>query len=267
MGLSRYRYLLAVSMVGVAVSIIPLLRPDRINDDENTRFRLENREYVLESAVRFAFQPELPMYLSFGDGWMSLDAGCSSVSGYYKIVNGELTLPGGYGYGGWMWNPSPCKGELAVRVRMLNIFFRYPPSIEVDGDRVTIARGPVRLTFLDRKVANIGVPINGRVWRLNSIRTSTWGTRDLGENPPTIALFDGKIEVRTGCRIGKGNFEVTYNQVTFRNIVYDPQPLGAPLRTCVELQQILRDGTVSYGVDGKTLTMARDTMTFTAETE
>jgi heat shock protein HslJ len=259
-GLWRWRCLIAVALVGVAVSIGLLLQPDRVNSDGQLRFQIRNREYVLESAERFAARPESPLYLKFADDWASIDAGCSDASSQYKIVNGELI-----GY--WMWTPLPCKGELALRIRSLNIFFRYPPSIEVDGDRVILTRGPVRLTFLDRRVANIGVPIGGRVWQVTTVRTSTWSTQDVGRPQPSLLLTDNhRIEIRTGCGSGTGNYTINGNQITFSRIYYDVPSVNPSLRVCATLQQILHDSTIAYRVDGKTLTMAWDTMAFTAET-
>lgn len=262
MGLWRWRYLIAVAAVGVAVAIVPLLQPDRVNNDEHVRFQVQDREYVLESAERFSFRPDAPLYLSFSGDWMSLDAECSTAFSEYKVVNGELILPNK------SWRETPCTGELALRIRSLNIFFRHPPNIAVDGDRVTLSRGSMRLTFLDRRVANIGVLLDDRVWRVTRLLTSTWDTGKLDENLPSLRLFDGdKFQIHTGCRMGKGNYQITGNQMTFSKIAYDAPSVEPPSRLCTELQRVLREGAAAYRVDGRTLRIARDTVTFTAETE
>jgi heat shock protein HslJ len=206
--------LLAASIFVLVVSFSPGLRRDRASDDHRAGRRVAGREYVLESSEGFVAQPDAPIHLDFlSNDLLSLNAGCSKALRFYKIADGELTLP----YH-WMGALAHCKKELVQQDRVLTLFFSYPPRVEVYGDRLTLIQGSMRLNFLDRQVMD-GVPLDNDPWHLTSIQTEPWGAWKIGEPKPTLTFSDrDRMEIFNGCGKGKGNYKVTGDQVTFSNV-------------------------------------------------
>jgi hypothetical protein len=270
-GSLKSRYFLAALIVASVASVSPLLQRDRVREDAAARAQVEGRMYVLESADGFTAEPDSPIYIRFHYGYALLYAGCGMAEGHYSIVDGELILSDEYGLGSWVWDYAPCKRALGKQNRRLERLFWSPIGIEVEGDRLAFTKGSVRMTFLDRTVSNIALPLIRQYWRISSVFLPIADSEPRKVVRGTIWFSDGDgvSMFQTTCPDGeaRGRYYTSGDLMLLGDIAYDRSFIGPSPSPCAELEEMLRNGFFTYEVKDRTLTMKRDGMVLTAESE
>lgn len=153
---------IAVLVAGVVAAVI-----NGVGCEQEDVEYLGEREFVSESIVGASLIPGTRVSLWFRDGGeLSAAAGCNGMSGGYHLADGELvagplsmtekgcSIPGG--------NPHDQDDWLAE-------FLMSRPSYTLEEPRLVLDDGSVRLTLLDREVAEPDRSLQGRVWTVTGL--------------------------------------------------------------------------------------------------
>ncbi|MCC5950650.1 MAG: META domain-containing protein [Acidimicrobiia bacterium] len=214
--------------------------------------------------------------LSFEDGQLGASAGCNSMGGDATFDGDTLVVEGLF------QTEMGCDPELHAQDEWLAGVLTGAPTLALDGDDLVVTTDDARIVLLDRSVAVPDEPLEGTLWRLDTIIDGdVASTPGLFEDPapgeegsdpdtpvddaprtggaPTLQFAaDGSVAVFAGCNQGSTGFEVIDDTLRF-----DPLPLTRmacePGRMELErtVTDLLDDGEVTFEIDGPTLTLAR----------
>jgi len=147
--------------------------------------------------------------LHLRDGNFGASAACNSMDGRYQITDGVFSASGGHTEMG-------CDAPRHAQDDWYFGFLSSKPSIDIDGDRITLRRDGKQIEFLDQEVATPDVPLAGPQWKVGSVEDAATAMRANWSQPATFT-FDasGGVKVFTGCNEGSGKYEVVGAEVTF----------------------------------------------------
>lgn len=141
--------------------------------------------------------------ISFADGRVSVQAGCNTLFGGYRVEDGVLRVDamGGTEMG--------CPEELMAQDTWLAELLEAGPGIAVDGDTLTLSGESAVLTLQDREVADPDRPLVGTVWRVDGLVSGDAVSSVPGGAQASLTLADdGTLAVHTGCNQGSGGYQL-----------------------------------------------------------
>lgn len=221
--------------------------------DESSGPDLDGRRFVLESAEGFELVDDTSVHLSFADGELSFSAGCNGYSGDYEI-DGDHLIVGELG-----GTEKGCEPALHAQDQRLAEFFGADPSFELEADTLTLMNEDVTLTFLDREVAIPDRPLVGTTWTVDTFIEGDAASSLPSPRSPTIAFeADGSLELTAPCNNGTGHYAVNADRITLTEVestlAFCP---GAAGEVDNRFYAVMRDGTLSFTIDGQRLTLLR----------
>ena len=161
--------------------------------------------------------------LAFADGQVGASAGCNTIGGTYRVVDGRLQWDGG------SMTEMGCDPDRHAQDDWLSEFLGSDPQVALDGDDLTLTSGGVVMTLLDREVADPDLPLVGTTWTVTSIFTG-----DAVSTIPdgAIATFefaaDGTVAVNTGCNSGSGRYELSESRLQFIDVAVTEMACEGP---------------------------------------
>ncbi len=186
--------------------------------------------------------------LAFENGQLSATAGCNTMSGAYRIEIGTLRAPQ------LATTEMGCDQRLMAQDQWVGALFDGA-SIALDGNSLTLARNGVKVTLLDRVVADPDRPLLGTRWVVDGLLSG--GTAQSVPAGATAALtfHDGGVDIDTGCNSGGADATISDGSIAFG-------PITLTKRACVPAIASLEmavlsalQGTASYGIVADSLTI------------
>lgn len=191
--------------------------------------------------------------ISFDDGQVSVQAGCNTLFGGYRVEAGVLRVDamGGTTMG--------CSEELMAQDVWLAELLGAGPSIAVDGDNLTLSGESAVLTFQDREVADPDRPLVGTVWRVDRLVFGDAVSSVPGRAVATLTFGDdGTLDLQGSCNHGGGDYQVqddgrtlVVGEVTMTAMACDDERDEFES----DVLEVLRAGELAVEVTADTLTL------------
>ncbi|MFC6420664.1 META domain-containing protein [Ornithinimicrobium tianjinense] len=139
--------------------------------------------------------------LSFTDEEISASAGCNTMGGTFRIIDGTLLV------GDLAMTEMGCPDGLAEQDTWLAGLLGAEPALSLEEDTLTLTTGSTVLTLQDREVADPDLPLQGTVWRLDSfISGDAVSSVPAGVEASLTFGPDGTLEVQAGCNTGSAPY-------------------------------------------------------------
>ncbi len=178
-------------------------------------FALDGRTFVSERVEGWTLAGGEQIRIGFHDHALHAFAGCNSLGGAFKLIDGKLELPS------VTQSAIGCEVEWAEQDRWLSAFLRARPSIVLDEPRLEMATTEAKLVLLDREIASPDRPLVGTTWTGEGF---TDGDLWTGTSSDSVTLrFDatGIATIGTGCDTGSVRFSVIGTQISLKHLAYD----------------------------------------------
>jgi heat shock protein HslJ len=186
--------------------------------------------------------------LSFRDGQVSASAGCNSMSGAYLIDGGRLIARA------LATTEMGCEQPRMEQDRWLAGLLDGS-ALALDGETLTLAREGVRLTLLDREVADPDRPLVGTRWVVDAIVTGdTVSSLPFGV-VAALTLSSDRVDVETGCNTGGGPVAITATALTFGSITLTKKACLGGATAVERAVTAVLSGEVGYAIEAGTLTL------------
>jgi heat shock protein HslJ len=169
---------------------------------------------VVEDGANRPLVPGTQIRLDFrDDGQLGASAGCNSIGGTYRLVDGALRFEGG------AMTEMGCDPPRHEQDDWLAAFLSQNPSVLLEGSRLALTAGDTTIQLLDREEADPDRPLTGTRWRLDSIRTGDL-VASFGEGPPATLEIDdaGTVRITTGCNDGRGQVAIADGTLRFSEL-------------------------------------------------
>jgi heat shock protein HslJ len=199
---------------------------------------IEGRILVAGSQIRIAFQ----------DGQISASGGCNSMSGPYRIDGDHLVA------GSLATTEMGCDEPLMAQDTWLADLLAGA-TIALDGDSLVLAKGGVRLTLDDRKIADPDRPLLGTRWVVDGLISGDAVSSVPAGVTAALTFSDGRVEVEAGCNGGSGSVEVTDTTLAFGPIVRTTKGCGPDVMAVEEAVMAVLSGQVAYAIEAGGLTL------------
>jgi heat shock protein HslJ len=212
--------------------------------------RLDGRHFIAESVSGKDLVPGTEIRLSFDDGQVSLNAGCNSMSGPYRLEDGALHVDG------FGMTAIGCDAPRHAQDDWLAQLLSDRPELELDEPRLTLRSSDVTVVFLDREMASPDRPLVGTRWIGNGIGDGSAVSFGSGSETITVSFgADGEFEVFTGCVNGAGTYSASETEISFEAIGYDDEVCSDPRLSglSVQVMQVLDGSTLEYELEERNL--------------
>ncbi len=209
---------------------------------------LEGRTFLSTAIDGRALVGGSRVRLSFADGRVGATGGCNTMSGPYTIVAGRLAARD------MATTEMACDPALMAQDAWLAELLGGA-QITLNGDTLTLARGGVLLTLLDRSVADPDRPLVGTRWVVDGIVNGEAVSSVPQGITASLTFTDGAVAVETGCNTGGGAVSVADGILAFGPISLTEMACG-PGATALEQAMVAAlTGKVAYAVEADTLTL------------
>ncbi|MBA3266309.1 MAG: META domain-containing protein [Nocardioidaceae bacterium] len=221
---------------------------------------LDGRTFVSTQVTRDGKPDRLPsnapIQLGFDGSTLSANAGCNSLFGEGRL-DGDLLVIGGMG-----GTDMGCEPALMKQDEWLAKSLTAQPTVELDGDELTVSSGATTIELLDDEAANPDLALTGTRWVLEA-----FGDR-AGDDGIVSSVPAGRPATLriTGARL---SFSDSVNRGTARVVVRDSKlvitrttrTLAGCDDSCEALQMaiadVLKGGAVAYSIDGDQLVLTK----------
>ena len=197
--------------------------------------------------------------IGFKDGQVTANAGCNSLFGSATWDDGTLNVDnlGGTEMG--------CDQALMDQDVWLSELLSSQPTLEVDGDTVTLTSGTTVITLTDKSVVQPDVVLEGTAWTLESMGSA--GSDGAVSSVPsdvtsTLTInAEGQLELAPGCNTGGAAAEVADGTITFGPVRLTKMACEGSANEVERAVLAVVDGEVGYAIKGDQLTLTKgDTM-------
>ncbi len=199
---------------------------------------IEGHALVAGSTVRLTFQ----------GGQLSANAGCNSMSGAYRISADRLVVEQ------LATTEMGCDAPFMDQDRWVADLLDGS-TITLDGDMLMLTKLAVRLTLLDREVADPDRPLTGTRWVVDGLIGSGAVSSVPINVVAALTFADGLVDVEAGCNQGGGSVTITDATIEFG-------PIGLTKRACepgaMTVEQAVTatlSGTTRYMIEAGSLTI------------
>lgn len=168
---------------------------------------LNGTSFVSTNVSGHRLVPGSAISISFSEKDLGLSAGCNSMGGTYRLVDGKLT--GTRGFSTQMF----CGDELNQQERWLGKLLAGGVEAGLaDGKLILEGDDGLRIELVEEEETLIGT-----TWELDSTGSDGPGWISVGaRNPPTMKLTpDDAVQVFTGCNSGHGRARVEGDFIDF----------------------------------------------------
>lgn len=209
---------------------------------------LDGRTFLSTDITGRTLVPGSQVRLTFGDGQVSANGGCNSMSGAYTIVNGMLIA------GQLATTEMACDPALMAQDRWLAELLGGA-GVTLAGDTLTLERAGVVLTLIDREVADPDRPLEGTRWVVDGIVAGDAVSSVPAGVTASITIADGRVSVEAGCNSGGGTVDVADDTITVGPIALTEMAC-APAAMAVEQAVVAAlTGQVAYTIEAGVLTL------------
>ena len=195
-----------------------------------------------------ALVPGTVIRISFQNGNVSVNAGCNSFGGPYRVDGNNLVV------GQIVTTEIGCAPDLMAQDQWIAGLLGGA-TIGLEGNTLTLALSGIRVTFLDRVVADPDRPLPGTRWVVDGIITGGVVSSVPAGVTAAITLTDKHVDVETGCNTGGATAQVADGSITFSDLVLTKKAcLNGTAALESAIVAVLR-GTASYAIQADALTL------------
>lgn len=186
--------------------------------------------------------------ITFKDGNVSVNAGCNTFGGPYRVDGNNLVV------GQIVTTEIGCQPNLAAQDQWVAGLIGGA-TIALEGNSLTLALNGIRVTFLDRVVADPDLPLLGTRWVVDGIITGGAVSSVPAGVTAAITLTDTHVDVETGCNSGGATANIEDGSIAFSDLVLTKR---ACLNGTAQLESAvvaLLRGNASYKIEADALTL------------
>ncbi|HUR17012.1 MAG TPA: META domain-containing protein [Candidatus Limnocylindrales bacterium] len=207
--------------------------------------------------------PGTVIRISFNGNQISVQAGCNSFGGTYRLDGDTLVVDGG------AMTEMGCDGPRHAQDDWIFGLIGSSPTIALRGDDLVINAGQTTIEMKDREVVEPDQALVGPTWVLTSIITGQT-VSSVPDNIVATIKFndDGSLEVHPGCNSGGGSYTVDGDRITFDEVFLTEMAcMGAGGQVEATVLSVLDGAQITFAIDAGSLTlMAGDLgLQFTAQ--
>ncbi len=186
--------------------------------------------------------------LSFGDGHVSANAGCNSMSGRYRIDEDRLVVDT------LATTEMACDPPLMEQDQWVADLLDGA-TITLDGDTLSLTKGVIHVVLVDREVVDPDRPLLETRWVVDGlISGGAVSSVPLGVTA-ALTFSDGQVDVEAGCNRGSGTVEVTSATLRFGPISLTKMACAPEVMALEQAVTTVLSGTVGYQIEAATLTL------------
>ncbi len=209
---------------------------------------LDGKTYVSTSVTGRTLVPDTRVTATFTDGVLSLNAGCNTLGGAYRVDQEQLVAAqlGGTEMG--------CDTPRHEQDAWLAQLFSSKPALSIADDTITVTSATASLTLRDRAVVRPDKPLVGTTWIVDTIiNGETAASAPAGVMATILLPNETRIEVYDGCNRTSGAVDVGASSLTLVDL---PAPVRANCRVASALDYAaVLEGRVDFEIDGDRLTL------------
>jgi heat shock protein HslJ len=226
----------------------PDASPPGSPDATSGRQGLEGRTFLSVASAGRALVAGSRVRISFQGGQIAASGGCNSMSGPYAI-DGDRLLVRQLGS-----TEMACERALMDQDDWLAGFLDGA-TLALAGDTLTLAKDGVRLTLLDREVADPDRPLLGTRWVVDGLISGGLVSSVPAGVVAALTFTDGRVEVEAGCNRGGGAVTITDTTLTFGPIALTKMACPGAAMEVERAVTAALSGEVQYAIEAGTLTL------------
>ena len=186
--------------------------------------------------------------LSFMNGQVGASAGCNSMGGPYKVDGGRLVTTQ------LITTDMGCAPALMTQDQWVADLLNGA-ALTLDGNTLTLAKDGVRLTLLDRKVADPDRPLLGNRWVVDGVLSGDTATSVPSGVTASITFSDGRVDVETGCNSGTATATIADGSITFSDLSLTKKGCPPDIAALEQAVVNVLKGTASYTIEADALAL------------
>jgi heat shock protein HslJ len=195
--------------------------------------------------------PGTKLRLNFSASDIGASAGCNHLNGTYRIDGGRLIVAN------LGTTDMGCDPDLMAQDQWLSEVLGAGPAVSLVANDLVIEAGSVRITLVDREVAEPDAKLVGPTWTVESIITGD-AVSSVPAEPVATLVFkdDGTLEVNAGCNRGSGTWEAVAGGIEVGPLMLTKMACekdGASLESAV--LGVLEAGTIAAQIDSSLMTL------------
>lgn len=238
----------ACSGAGGAANPTPSGSPPGSPDATPGRQGLEGRTFLSTASDGRALAAGSRVRLSFQGGQIGANGGCNSMSGPYAIDGDGLVVRQ------LVTTEMACEQLLMDQDQWLADLLDGA-LIALAGDTLTLTKDGVRLTLLDREVADPDRALIGTRWVVDGL-VSAGGVSSVPVGVVAALTFaDGRVDVEAGCNRGGGAVTIADATLAFGPIALTKMACAGAAMEVERAVAAVLSGQVRYAIDAGTLTL------------
>jgi heat shock protein HslJ len=186
--------------------------------------------------------------ISFTNGGVGASAGCNSMGGPYRI-DGDRLIAGQLAMTEMACDPPLMEQDLWV-AELLGA-----ATIALDGETLALTNRTVRLTLLDRELADPDRPLLGTRWVVDGLISGDAVSSVPVGVTAALTFSDGRVDVEAGCNEGGGTVRIADGTIDFG-------PIGLTKKACPPGMMAVEGavtavlaGSVGYDIEAGVLTL------------
>ncbi|MFH1475639.1 MAG: META domain-containing protein [Chloroflexota bacterium] len=238
----------ACAGAGGTVSPAPSTSPPGSPDETPGRQGLEGRTFLSTASDGRALVAGTRVRLWFQGGQIGANGGCNSMSGPYAIDGDRLVVRqlGSTEMG--------CEQPRMDQDQWLADLLDGA-AIALVGDTLTLTKDGVRLTLLDREVADPDRPLIGTRWVVEGLLSAgAVSSIPLGV-VAALTFSDGRVDVEAGCNRGGGAVTITDATLIFGPVALTKMACAGGAMEVERRVTAVLSGEVRYAIVAGTLTL------------
>lgn len=240
-----------ILLVGVAIAGLALAGCSAVGGQLSVDGRQFLSVPVADNNAPPPLVPGTTIRISFTNGSLSVQAGCNTMGGAYRIDGGKLIVDGAG------MTEMACDEPRMAQDDWLFAFIGSRPDIRLSGSDLVLVGATTTITMLDREVAEPDLELVGPTWTLTSIITGdSVSSVPQGVTATLKFAADGRVELHPGCNTGGARVAVDGDTLRFIDIVTTKMACtGAGAQVEQELLALLSADAVRFSIDASVLTL------------
>ena len=186
--------------------------------------------------------------MTFKDGNVSVNAGCNTFGGQYRIDGDRLVV------GPIITTEIGCQPNLAAQDQWIAGLIGGA-TIGLDGNTLTLALSGIRVVFLDRVVADPDLPLLGTRWVVDGLINGNAASSVPAGMIASFTFSDGNVDLETGCNSGSATVTVDGSSITLGTLSLTKKGCGQGLAALEQAVTTVARGTVTYAIVADQLTL------------
>lgn len=218
---------------------------------------LDGRTFLSTKVDGPALAPGTVIRITFQNGNVSVNAGCNGFGGPYRVDGNNLIV------GQIVTTEIGCAPNLMAQDQWIAGLISAS-TIGLDGNTLTLALSGIRVTFLDRVVADPDRPLLGTRWVVDGlINGGTVSSAPLGGGAGASFTFtDGSVgnedhllALDTGCNTGSASAKIDGSSITLGTLSLTKKACGQGLAALEQAVTTVARGTMAYSIVADQLTL------------